>query len=110
MVLITHPDVKRTVLLIDEIGYNPFLPVIATAWSPTNDDVRKVVQCGADDIMTKPMSAIVLDGKALSLKVEQQLAERVERIKQHTHGITALEQLTYQRLAPATSKAAVLKR
>ncbi|MFC1672756.1 response regulator transcription factor [Pseudomonadota bacterium] len=40
-----------------EVGYNPFLPVIATAWSPTSEDVRKVVQAGADDIVTKPMSA-----------------------------------------------------
>ena len=36
------------------------------------------------------MSAIVLDGKALSLQVEQALAERVERIKQHTQGITPI--------------------
>lgn len=36
------------------------------------------------------MSAIVLDGKALSLKVEQQLAERVARIKQQTQGITPI--------------------
>ncbi len=36
------------------------------------------------------MSAIVLDGKALSRKVEQQLAERVERIKQHTQGINPI--------------------
>lgn len=40
-----------------ELGSNPFLPVIATAWSPTRDDVRIVVQSGADDIVAKPMSA-----------------------------------------------------
>lgn len=40
-----------------ELGSNPFLPVIATAWSPTTDDVRGVVQSGADDIVTKPLSA-----------------------------------------------------
>jgi len=33
------------------------------------------------------MSAIVLDGKALATKVEQQLSTRVARIKQHTQGI-----------------------
>lgn len=33
------------------------------------------------------MTAIILDGKALAAKVEQQLSTRVARIKQHTHGI-----------------------
>lgn len=33
------------------------------------------------------MSAIILNGKALATKVEQQLYTRVARIKQHTHGI-----------------------
>lgn len=40
-----------------DVGSNPFLPVIATAWSPTSDDVRAVVQSGADDIVAKPLSA-----------------------------------------------------
>lgn len=40
-----------------EVGNNPFLPIIATAWSPTSDEVRAVVQSGADDIVTKPLSA-----------------------------------------------------
>ncbi|MBF0248157.1 MAG: response regulator [Alphaproteobacteria bacterium] len=39
------------------IGANPFLPVIATAWSPTSDDIRAVVMSGADAIISKPMSA-----------------------------------------------------
>jgi len=39
------------------VGSNPFLPVIATAWSPTTDDVRAIVQSGADDMITKPLSA-----------------------------------------------------
>jgi len=40
-----------------EYGSNPFLPIIATAWSPTSDDVRGIVQSGADDIVAKPLSA-----------------------------------------------------
>lgn len=40
-----------------EVGTNPFLPVIATAWSPTSDDVRGIVQSGADHIVAKPLSA-----------------------------------------------------
>jgi methylenetetrahydrofolate dehydrogenase (NADP+)/methenyltetrahydrofolate cyclohydrolase len=36
------------------------------------------------------MSAIILDGKALATKVEQQLSTRVARIKQHTQGTTPI--------------------
>ncbi len=36
------------------------------------------------------MSAIILDGKALATKVEQQLARRVEAIKQHSNGTTPI--------------------
>lgn len=43
-----------------EVGANPFLPIIATAWSPTGDDVRSIVQAGADDIIAKPLSAAQL--------------------------------------------------
>jgi DNA-binding response OmpR family regulator len=39
------------------VGANPFMPVIVTAWSPTSDDVRAIVQSGADDMITKPLSA-----------------------------------------------------
>lgn len=50
-----------------EVGSNPFLPVIATAWSPTGEDVRGVVQSGADDIIAKPMSAGQLLSRILAL-------------------------------------------
>lgn len=40
-----------------ELGGNPFLPIICTAWSPNQDDVRAIVQSGADDLITKPLSA-----------------------------------------------------
>ena len=40
-----------------DVGTNPFLPIIATAWSPTTEDVRGVVQSGADHIVAKPLSA-----------------------------------------------------
>lgn len=39
------------------VGSNPFLPIIVTAWSPTTEDVRAIVQSGADDMITKPLSA-----------------------------------------------------
>ncbi|HEY9080830.1 response regulator [Magnetovibrio sp.] len=40
-----------------DVGSNPFLPVIVTTWSPTTEDVRAIVQSGADDMITKPLSA-----------------------------------------------------
>ena len=36
------------------------------------------------------MSAIILDGKALATKIEQELCERVEKIKQHSEGTTPI--------------------
>jgi methylenetetrahydrofolate dehydrogenase (NADP+)/methenyltetrahydrofolate cyclohydrolase len=36
------------------------------------------------------MSAIILDGKALATKIEQELRERVEKIKQHSKGTTPI--------------------
>ncbi|MDH5771733.1 MAG: response regulator [Rhodospirillaceae bacterium] len=40
-----------------ETKYNPFLPIIATAWSPTHETVRSIIQSGVDHIVSKPLSA-----------------------------------------------------
>lgn len=40
-----------------KVGANPFLPVISTVWSPTQEIISRVVQAGSDDIITKPTSA-----------------------------------------------------
>lgn len=40
-----------------KVGTNPFLPVISTVWSPTQEIISRVVQTGSDDIITKPTSA-----------------------------------------------------
>jgi response regulator RpfG family c-di-GMP phosphodiesterase len=39
-----------------EVGGNPFLPVIALTDAPTPEIVRSVMDCGADDIISKPVS------------------------------------------------------
>lgn len=39
-----------------KVGSNPFLPVISTVWSPTQEIISRVVQTGSDDIITKPTS------------------------------------------------------
>lgn len=41
----------------NDIGNNPFLPIIAMAWSPNQDEVKRIIQAGADDLVTKPLSA-----------------------------------------------------
>lgn len=40
-----------------ETKYNPFMPIIATAWSPTHEIVRNIIQSGVDHIVSKPLSA-----------------------------------------------------
>ena len=39
-----------------ELGGNPFLPIIAMTREPTPDLVRKVIGCGSDDLVPKPIS------------------------------------------------------
>lgn len=40
-----------------EIGTNPFLPVIALTGNPNPDMVKKAIECGADALLAKPVSA-----------------------------------------------------
>ncbi len=41
----------------NEIGTNPFMPVIATTWNPTSELVKKVIESGSDDLLPKPLSS-----------------------------------------------------
>ena len=40
-----------------DIGTNPFLPVIALTSNPTPEMVKRVIECGADALLAKPLSA-----------------------------------------------------
>lgn len=40
----------------NQIGSNPFLPIIVITWKPSNELVHKVVNSGADDLMVQPIS------------------------------------------------------
>ena len=40
----------------NELGNNPFLPVIATTWHPTGELVQSIIECGVDDLIPKPIS------------------------------------------------------
>lgn len=39
-----------------ELGINPFIGIIITVWQPSEAIIRRVVNCGADDILVKPLS------------------------------------------------------
>ena len=39
------------------IGTNPFVPVIALTWQPTSELVARIINSGADALLTKPISA-----------------------------------------------------
>lgn len=43
-----------------EFGANPFIPIIATTWTPTPELVTEVIESGADDLLTKPISTAQL--------------------------------------------------
>lgn len=40
----------------NELGNNPFLPVIATTWNPTGELVQSIIESGVDDLIPKPIS------------------------------------------------------
>lgn len=39
-----------------ELGINPFIGIIITVWQPSEAVIRRVVNCGTDDIIVKPLS------------------------------------------------------
>ncbi len=49
------------------IGSNPFLPVIATGHSPDHAMVGEVIESGADDFLSKPLSASQLGDRIRAL-------------------------------------------
>lgn len=44
-------------------GHNPFIVVIATAWEKSASLIAKVVDCGADDLLLRPFSTSLLQGR-----------------------------------------------
>lgn len=49
------PELIRD-LRYHRLGDNPFIPVIATVWSPSQAFARELVDCGPDDLLIKPFS------------------------------------------------------
>ena len=46
-----------------ELGIDPFVVAIATTWEADWDTVRTALQAGVDDILVKPMSVALLNGR-----------------------------------------------
>ena len=55
------------------IGNNPFLVILTLTAEPTKELVRKVIDSGSDDLLTKPMSATQLKNRIVTL-IEQRKA------------------------------------
>ncbi len=51
-------DVCSTVneLRYNELGRNPFVPVIVTTWEPSRDLIHRLASCGADAVLVKPFA------------------------------------------------------
>jgi hypothetical protein len=43
---------------LGELGINPFIPIIATLWAGQADLVADLMNCGCDDVLLRPFSAI----------------------------------------------------
>ena len=50
-----------------QLGGNPFLPVLALTGEPTRELVKKVIDTGSDDLLTKPLSATQLSERIHTL-------------------------------------------
>ncbi len=51
----------------NNIGGNPFMPVLALTADPTGDLVKQVIDSGSDDLLTKPLSATQLSERIYGL-------------------------------------------
>jgi len=51
----------------NRIGTNPFLSIIVTTWQPSEILVRRVVECGADDLLVQPASRKTLRSRINAL-------------------------------------------
>lgn len=50
-----------------EIGGNPFVVVIIMSLDPTQEEIMKIIDSGADDLLLKPISAGMLKKRVLNL-------------------------------------------
>lgn len=60
------PQMRRHI-----VGKNPFINIIVTLWDTTRDNVLEGIQSGADDILSRPMSANQLADRVQGLIVSR---------------------------------------
>ncbi len=50
-----------------ELGDNPFVVILALTWHPEREVIRQALSAGADDVVTKPVSAKILAERVTNL-------------------------------------------
>ena len=50
-----------------ELGTNPFIPVIIATWDASRSVVHRIIDCGADDVLVKPLSTQAISGRIQAL-------------------------------------------
>jgi DNA-binding NarL/FixJ family response regulator len=51
----------------DELELNPFIPVIIATWDASRQVVHRIIDCGADDVLVKPLSTQAICGRIQAL-------------------------------------------
>lgn len=41
----------------NEFGMNPFVPIVALTWATNRNSIRRIIDCGVDSVLIKPLSA-----------------------------------------------------
>jgi DNA-binding response OmpR family regulator len=69
-----------------KIGDNPFLAVIALTWTPTQENVKAVIDSGVDDILTKPIaSSQLMDRVRILIETKRQFVVTSDYIGPDRH-------------------------
>ncbi|MFC3678485.1 response regulator transcription factor [Ferrovibrio xuzhouensis] len=49
------------------LGSNPFVPIIIATWDASRSVVHRIIDCGADDVLIKPLSTQSISGRIQAL-------------------------------------------
>src|SRR3546814_17007040 len=49
------------------LGSNPFVPIIIATWDASRSVVHRIIDCGADDVLIKPLSPQSISGRIQAL-------------------------------------------
>ena len=63
-----------------ELGVNTFIGTIITVWQPSDGVIRRIVNCGNDDIFFESAIAEVNNGPRIRCRVQSKTVCRQERV------------------------------